>query len=119
MDFANQVSFDLNNTDSICSALDQLLTVARKANKFVHSNGLSNDIFFTKIKVGILRLRRNGEHKLAQFYASELKTVKRLGYWKKSVPYVFVLVLLMFLFGKGKYIESLPKQPNPIEEFFN
>ena len=55
---------------------------------------------------------------LADFYQLELQKVKRSTLWKKAIPYVFILVLLVFIFGVGKYIESLPKHPNPIEEFF-
>ena len=55
---------------------------------------------------------------LADFYQLELQKVKRSTLWKKAIPFVFILVLLVFIFGVGKYIESLPKQHNPIEEFF-
>ena len=55
---------------------------------------------------------------LADFYQLELQKVKRSTLWKKATPFVFILVLLIFVLGLRKYIESLPKQANPIEEFF-
>jgi hypothetical protein len=98
--------------------LDNLLTAARKANKYAQSNKLSSDIFQTKINAGIMRLRRLSEKELADFYQLELQKVKRSTLWKKATPFVIILLLLIFVLGLGKYIETLPKQPNPIEEFF-
>jgi Tfp pilus assembly protein PilO len=56
---------------------------------------------------------------LADFYQLELQKVKSSTLWKKATPFVFILVLLIFVLGLGKYIETLPKQRNPIEEYFN
>ncbi len=118
LEVAHEISFNDSNVESICSSLDNLLTAARKANKYAQSNKLSSDIFQTKINAGIMRLRRLSEKELADFYQLELQIVKRSTLWKKASPFVFMLVLLIFVFGLGKYIESLPKQPNTIEEFF-
>ncbi len=119
LEVAHEISFNDSNVESICSSLDNLLTAARKANKYAQSNKLSSDIFQTKINAGIMRLRRLSEQELADFYQLELQKVKRSTLWKKATPFVFILVLLIFIFGLGKYIETLPKQPNPIEEYFN
>lgn len=119
LEVAHEISFNDSNVESICSSLDNLLTAARKANKYAQSNKLSSDIFQTKINAGIMRLRRLSEKELADFYQLELQKVKRSTRWKKASPFVFMLVLLIFVFGLGKYIESLPKQSNPIEEYFN
>jgi hypothetical protein len=119
LEVAHEISFNDSNVESICSSLDNLLTAARKANKYAQSNKLSSDIFQTKINAGIMRLRRLSEKELADFYQLELQKVKRSTLWKKATPFVFILVLLIFVFGLGKYIESLPKQRNPIEDYFN
>lgn len=118
LEVAHEITFNDSDVDSICSSLDNLLTAARKANKYAQNNKLSSDIFQSKINSGIMRLRRLSEKELADFYQLELQKVKRSTLWKKATPFVFILVLLIFIFGLGKYIESLPKQPNPIEEFF-
>lgn len=112
------ISSKETDVDSICNSLDNLLTAARKANKYAQNNKLSADIFQTKINVGILRLRRLSEKELADFYQLELQKVKRSTLWKKATPFVMILLLLIFVLALGKYIESLPKQANPIEEFF-
>jgi hypothetical protein len=119
LEVAHEISFNHSNVESICSSLDNLLTAARKANKYAQSNKLSSDIFQTKINAGIMRLRRLSEKELADFYQLELQKVKRSTLWKKATPFVFILVLLIFVLGLGKYIETLPKQRNPIEEYFN
>lgn len=118
LEVAHEITFNDSDVDSICSSLDNLLTAARKANKYAQNNKLSSDIFQSKINAGIMRLRRLSEKELADFYQLEFQKVKRSTLWKKAAPFVFILVLLIFIFGLGKYIESLPKQPNPIEEFF-
>jgi hypothetical protein len=119
LEVANEISFNGSDVDSICNSLDNLLTAARKANKYAENNKLSADIFQTKINVGIMRLRRLSEKELADFYQLELQKVNRSTLWKKATPFVIILLLLIFVFGLGKYIETLPKQPNPIEEYFN
>ena len=119
LEVAHEISFNDSNVESICSSLDNLLTAARKANKYAQSNKLSSDIFQTKINAGIMRLRRLSEKELADFYQLELQKVKSSTLWKKATPFVFILVLLIFVLGLGKYIETLPKQRNPIEEYFN
>jgi hypothetical protein len=118
LEVAHEISFNDSNVESICSSLDNLLTAARKANKYAQSNKLSSDIFQTKINAGIMRLRRLSEKELADFYQLELQKLKRSTLLKKATPFVLILVLLIFVLGLGKYIESLPKQPNPIEDFF-
>ena len=119
LEVAHEISFNDSNVESICSSLDNLLTAARKANKYAQSNKLSSDIFQTKINAGIMRLRRLSEKELADFYQLELQKVKRSTLWKKAIPFVFMLVLLIFVLGLGKYIETLPIQRNPIEDYFN
>jgi hypothetical protein len=118
LEVAHEISFNDSNVESICSSLDNLLTAARKANKYAQNNKLSADIFQTKINAGIMRLRRLSEKELADFYQLELQKVKRSTLWKKATPFVIILLLLIFVLGLGKYIETLPKQPNPIEDFF-
>jgi hypothetical protein len=118
LEVAHEITFNDSDVDSICSSLDNLLTAARKANKYAQNNKLSADIFQTKINAGIMRLRRLSEKELADFYQLELQKVKRLTLWKKATPFVIILLLLIFVLALGKYIESLPKQANPIEEFF-
>lgn len=118
LEVAHKITFNDSDVDSICSSLDNLLTAARKTNKYAQNNKLSADIFQTKINVGIMRLRRLSERELADFYQLELQKVKCSTLWKKATPFVIILLLLIFVLALGKYIESLPKQANPIEEFF-
>ncbi len=119
LEVAHKITFNDSDVDSICNSLDNLLTAARKANKYAENNKLSADIFQTKINVGIMCLRRLSEKELADFYQLELQKVNRSTLWKKATPFVIILLLLIFVLGLGKYIETLPKQPNPIEEYFN
>ncbi|NBX79092.1 MAG: hypothetical protein EBQ94_01740, partial [Flavobacteriales bacterium] len=44
LEVAHEISFNDSNVESICSSLDNLLTAARKANKYAQSNKLSSDI---------------------------------------------------------------------------
>jgi hypothetical protein len=97
IDMANEISFNTNNVDEICSKLDDLLTGARTANKYIHSDNLCNKVFVSKIKSGIMRLRRNHERELAEFYTQELKSVTRSANWSKAAPWIFVVVFILFL----------------------
>jgi hypothetical protein len=104
IDLANQISFDSNDIDEICAKLDDLLTGARTANKFIHSDNMSNEIFVSKIKSGIMRLRRNKEPELADFYAHELKKITRSGNWSKAAPWVFIVVGILFLLAINYFL---------------
>jgi hypothetical protein len=88
---ASEISFDSGNTNQICNRLDELLTGARMAQQ---SNS-SESIFTTKIRAGIVRLRRAGEYELANFYRSELNKVLLTKIGKKLVT----LLLMILVFG--------------------
>jgi len=91
LEVANEISFNGSDVDSICSSLDNVLTAARKANKYAQNNELSSDIFQSKINAGIMRLRRLSEKELADFYQLEFQKVKQSTLWKKAAPFVFIL----------------------------
>jgi hypothetical protein len=97
IDMANEITFDSGNIDEICAKLDDLLTGARTANKFIHSHQMCNKVFVTKINSGIMRLRRKKEQELADFYAQELKSVTRTANWSKAAPWIFIVVGILFL----------------------
>lgn len=105
IEMANEISFNTNNIDEICVRLDDLLTGARTANKFIHSDNMCNKVFVSKIKAGIMRLRRNQERELADFYEKELKSVTRSANWSKAAPWIFIvlgvlgLLLINYLMG--------------------
>jgi hypothetical protein len=95
IEMANEIRFNSNNVDDICSKLDDLLTGASTANKFIHSHKMCNQVFLTKINSGIMRLRHNNEVDLAEFYSSELKKVTRAANWSKTAPWIFVLLAIL------------------------
>lgn len=119
LEVAHEITFDDSDVDNICSSLDNLLTAARKANKYAQNNKLSADIFQTKINAGIMRLRRLNERELADFYQGELKKVKRSTLWKKAIPFVFMLGFLLFLFAMIKFTSGMQQESNPIQDLLN
>ena len=119
LEVAHEISFNDSNVESICSSLDNLLTAARKANKYAQSNKLSSDIFQTKINAGIMRLRRLSEKELADFYQLELQKVKRSTLWKKATPFVFMLGLLLFLLAMIKFTSGMQQESNPVQDWLN
>jgi len=104
IEMANGISFDTNNVDDICVKLDDLLTGARTSNKFIHSDNLCNKVFVSKIKAGIMRLQRNQEYELVDFYTQELKSVTRSGNWTKAAPWIFIFVAVMFLIAMNYFL---------------
>lgn len=107
IDMANEIKFNTNNIDDICSKLDDLLTGARTANKYIHSDNMCNKVFVSKIKSGIMRLRRNREQELANFYARELKYAIRAANWSRVAPWIYIIVgvlaLLLFNYLLGNF----------------
>lgn len=105
IEMANEISFTSNEVNDICAKLDDLLTGANTANRFIHSHKMCNKVFLTKINSGIMRLRRNNEAELAQFYSDELKKVTRSANWSKAAPWLFIvlgvlgLLLINYLMG--------------------
>lgn len=105
IEMANEISFTSNDVNDICAKLDDLLTGANTANKFIHSHKMCNKVFLTKINSGIMRLRRNNEIELAEFYSNELKKVTRSANWSKAAPWIFIvlgvlgLLLINYLMG--------------------
>jgi hypothetical protein len=98
IDMANKISFNSNDVNNICNNLDDLLTGASTANKFINSHKMCNKIFVSKIKSGIMRLRRIQEHELADFYTQELKSVIRSANWSKAESWFYVVIgILMIL----------------------
>lgn len=97
IEMANEISFDSNDIDDICAKLDDLLTGANTANKFIHSHKMCNKIFLTKINSGIMRLRRNNEAELAQFYSTELKKVTSSANWSKAAPWIVIVICVLFI----------------------
>jgi len=87
--------------------------------KYTHNNKLSADIFQTKINAGIMRLRRLKERELADFYQGELKKVKRSTLWKKAIPFVFMLGLLLFLLAMIKFTSGMQQESNPVQDWLN
>lgn len=104
IEMANEISFNSNNIDEICTKLDDLLTGAQTADKLIHSNNMCNKVFVSKIKSGIMRLRRNKEPELADFYAQELKRITRSGNWSKAAPWIFIVVGILFLLGINYFL---------------
>lgn len=104
IEMANGISFDSNNIDEICAKLDDLLTGARTANKFIHSDNLCNKVFVSKIRSGIIRLRRNQEYELADFYEQELKIVMRSANWSKAAPWIFIIVGVLFILAMSYFL---------------
>jgi hypothetical protein len=94
---ANEISFNSNDVDEICVKLDDLLTGARTAKKYIHSKNMCNEVFVSKIKSGIMRLRRNQEDELADFYTKELKSVTRSANWSKAAPWIFIVIGILFI----------------------
>lgn len=93
---ANQISFSNNDVEEICLKLDDLLTGARTAIKFINSDKVCNKLFSSKIKSGIMRLRRQHEVELADFYARELKSVTRAANLSKAVPWIIIFAVFIF-----------------------
>jgi len=104
IDMANRISFNSNDVHDICTKLDDLLTGASTANKFITSHQMCNKIFVSKINSGIMRLRRNQEHELADFYKLELKKVTRSANWTKAGPYIFMAALFLFILLMNYYL---------------
>jgi len=119
MGTANDISFSGSSVDSICNSLDDLLTSARKANKYAGENKLSGSIFQTKINAGIMRLRRLGERELADFYQSEFKKVKYSTFLTKGGPYFYMLGLMLFLLILFKCSGETEYQSNPVQDWLN
>lgn len=69
---ANEINYTSNEVDDIIKNLDQLLTSARQAQQ----NDSAENIFTTKIRSGIMRLKRIGEIEMAVFYEKELKKIQ-------------------------------------------
>lgn len=105
IEMANEISFTSNDVNDICAKLDDLLAGAITANKFIHSHKMCMKVFLTKINSGIIRLRRNNEIELAEFYTNELKKVTRSANWSKAAPWIFIvlgvlgLLLINYLMG--------------------
>lgn len=104
IEMANEISFNSNNIDEICTKLDDLLTGAQTANKLIHSNNMCNKVFVSKIKAGIMRLRRNQEYELASFYSQELKSVTRSANWSKAAPWIVVIVCILFILAMNYFL---------------
>lgn len=104
LEMANEISFNTNNIDEICVKLDDLLTGAQTANKFIHSDNMCNKVFVSKIKSGIMRLRRNQEYELADFYKQELKNVTRSANWSKAAPWIFIILGILSLLAVNYFL---------------
>jgi hypothetical protein len=104
IEMANEISFNTNNIDEICVKLDDLLTGAQTANKFIHSDNMCNKVFVSKIKSGIMRLRRNQEYELADFYDQELKSITRSANWSKAAPWIFAVLGVLFILAMNYFI---------------
>jgi hypothetical protein len=100
IEMANEVSFNSNEINDICLKLDNLLTGARTANKFIQTHKICYEIFATKINGGIMRLSRNNELELANYYQNELNKIKRSAQISKIAPWfiiIFGIFLLLFI----------------------
>jgi hypothetical protein len=106
---ANEISFKTNNIDDICMKLDDLLTGARTANKFIHSDNICNKVFSSKIKSGIMRLRRNHEHELADFYNKEFKNVSRSVIWSKASRWILIIFIIVFILTMNYLLGNFDK----------
>lgn len=81
---ASGITFNSDDVNEICVNLDQLITGANMA----HESQTSVGMFTSKIRSGILRLRRLGEHELADFYQKELNRTGR-----KQIKRTILLIL--------------------------
>jgi len=85
--------------DDIIKNLDQLLTSARQAQQ----NDSSENIFTTKIRSGIMRLKRIGEIEMAVFYENELKKIQLTKIGNRLLFGLFIVLifggLLFFAFA--------------------
>jgi hypothetical protein len=97
IEMANEISYTSNDVNDICVKLDDLLTGANTANKFIHSHKMCNKVFLSKINFGIMRLRRINEIELAEFYSNELKKVTRSGNWSKAAPWIIIILAVLGL----------------------
>lgn len=91
---ARNVTFENSNADEISNQLDTLLTSARGAS----NTSVGTGIFKTKIRSGIIRLRRLQEHELANFYQSELNKLNFSNYMQKIGFIVFGIICFGLLF---------------------
>jgi hypothetical protein len=97
IEMANEISFTSNDVNDICLKLDDLLTGANTANKFIHSHKMCNKVFLSKINSGIMRLRRNNEIELAEFYSNELKKVTRSANLSKAAPWIVIVICVLII----------------------
>ena len=95
---ANEINYTSNEVDDIIKNLDQLLTSARQAQQ----NDSSENIFTTKIRSGIMRLKRIGEIEMAVFYENELKKIQLTKIGNRLLFGLFIVLifggLLFFAF---------------------
>jgi hypothetical protein len=88
---ASGITFNSDDVNEISVNLDQLITGANMAQESQTSVGM----FTSKIRSGILRLRRIGEHEMADFYQKELNRIGR----KQTIRIILLILVGIFSFG--------------------
>jgi hypothetical protein len=101
-DKAEDVQFNSSEINDITNKLDELLLGAHKAIE----DGTSVQIFRTKIRSGIQRLKRLGEIDTAHFYESEYGKISR-GVMMGRLFIVFIFVALIVMAAGGLWVYAL------------
>jgi hypothetical protein len=101
-DKAEEVQFNSSEINDITNKLDELLLGAHKAIE----DGTSVQIFRTKIRSGIQRLKRLGEIDTARFYESEYSKISR-GVMMGRLFIVFIFVALIVMAAGGFWVYAL------------
>jgi len=86
---ADEIDFNSNHANEITQKLDDLLQGAHQAIQ----NQSSVSIFTAKIRSGIQRLRRLGDHDSAVFYQKELNRIHR-SYYLKIVGLIIISIIV-------------------------
>lgn len=92
-----ETDFTNNNADAISVQLDDLITAGRNSWETNTSLGL----FRPKIQSGIIRLRRLGEHELANHYQSEWNRLRTGRFFR---IFMFILLALVLLGGLAVFV---------------
>jgi hypothetical protein len=101
-DKAEEFQFNSSEINDITNKLDELLLGAHKAIE----DGTSVQIFRTKIRSGIQRLKRLGETETARFYESEYSKISR-GVMMGRLFIVFIFVALIVMAAGGFEVYAL------------
>jgi hypothetical protein len=101
-DKADEVEFNSQEVNDITNKLDELQLGAHKAIE----DGTSVQIFRTKIRSGIQRLKRLGEIDTARFYESEYSKISR-GVMMGRLFIVFIFVALIVMAAGGFEVYAL------------